>query len=109
MSTVIVNAGSDPIAPQAGEALLVSPSATSIALPTNSGSTPPATRAVITSLSNSGHDCFIMLGDSSVSVAPGMGLAVRPNSSVEVAIEDNTYLAAVTATGSAILQITTGA
>lgn len=89
-----------------GEATLaISGTSNSVALATNSASTPAATAAVITNLGT--NTAFVVLGDSSA-LATSQAFPVLPGSSVSLAIRANTYIAGISTAGNTTLRVSTG-
>lgn len=108
MATVTINLSLLPISVTGSQRLIASSTSTAIGLPTDAGSTPPATRVLITNLGASQEDAYVVLGVAGVTAAVGEGVAVPPGTTQELAIGANTELATITAASTATLQIATG-
>lgn len=86
--------------------LSVSGTSSNVALPTNSASTPSAINAVLT---NTGSvDAYFALGGSSVTVTASNGYLVRAGTWIGISIGQQTYIAAITASSTTTLDISTG-
>jgi len=90
-----------------GEAILsAGTSSSSIALGSNNASTPAATKAIIANISE--VIIFVSLGDASITTSSTTGFPIMPGTSVVLATNSSTYIAAASLSGVNTIRISTG-
>jgi hypothetical protein len=92
--------------PTGETALSATATSSSVALATNSGSSPAATKIVVTNISTT--VAYVVLGDSTVTSSTTAGFPVLGGASVVLSIGSSTYVAAVTPFAGSSLVISTG-